>query len=61
MYVNGKTISVETLPGKGEERRKRMVEGVNSSMIHLINCRNICKCHNVHSASKTRKKEIEND
>jgi hypothetical protein len=24
-----------------------MVEGVNSSMIYVIYCKNLCKCHNV--------------
>jgi hypothetical protein len=33
MYVNGKMIPVETIPGMGEGRQRRMVEGVNSSMI----------------------------
>jgi hypothetical protein len=39
-----------------------MVEGVNSSMIHLIHCKNFCKCHSVPLPSTTiflkkRKKE----
>jgi hypothetical protein len=34
-----------------------MVEGVNSSMIYLIHCKNFYKCHNVHSPSPTIKKE----
>jgi hypothetical protein len=35
------TVTVETLP------RRRMVEGVNSSMIYLMYYKNLCKCHNV--------------
>jgi hypothetical protein len=27
---------VETIPGMGEEEKRRMVEGVNSSMIYLL-------------------------
>jgi hypothetical protein len=49
MYVNAKIIPVET----GE-----VVEG-NSSMIHLIHCKNLCKCYNVPVSSiikKIRKK-----
>jgi hypothetical protein len=34
MYVNGKMIPVETIPGKGEGKYGRMVEGIN--MIYLI-------------------------
>jgi hypothetical protein len=26
---------------------KRAAEGVNSSMIYLIHCKNLCKCYNV--------------
>jgi hypothetical protein len=33
-----------------------MVEGVNSSMIYLIYCKNFCKCHNVPSFNTTIKK-----
>jgi hypothetical protein len=40
-------IPVETTPGIGEGRRRRMVEEVNSCMIYLIHCDNLCKCHNV--------------
>jgi hypothetical protein len=36
MYVNAKMIPVETVP----------VEGVNSSVIYLIHCKNHCKCYN---------------
>jgi hypothetical protein len=47
MYVNGKMIPIEIIPGIGEEAKRRMVEGVNASMMYLINCANFCKCHNV--------------
>jgi hypothetical protein len=53
MYVNGKIILVETIPGMG---RGRMVEGVNSSMIYLIHCKNLCKCYNVPPPSTTTTK-----
>jgi hypothetical protein len=43
MYVNGSDI-VETIPGMGE---RRMMEGVNSSIISMIYCKNLCTCHNV--------------
>jgi hypothetical protein len=47
MYVNGKKmIPVETILGMGGRWIKKM-EGVNSSMIYLIYCKNFCKCHNV--------------
>jgi hypothetical protein len=47
MYINGKMISVETISGMGEVGRRRMVKGVNSSMIYLMYCKNFCKWHNV--------------
>jgi hypothetical protein len=34
MYLNAKKIPVETIPGMGVQRR--VIEGVNSSMIYLI-------------------------
>jgi hypothetical protein len=35
-----------------------MMEGVNSNMIYLIYCKNICKCHNVpHPAQQLKKKK----
>jgi hypothetical protein len=46
MYVNVKMIPVETAPGiRGEEYRRAVK--VNSSMIYLIHCKNLCKYHNV--------------
>jgi hypothetical protein len=41
MYINGKMIPVETIPGTG---KGRTMEGVNSTMIY---CKNFGKCHNV--------------
>jgi hypothetical protein len=43
MYVNAKMIPFETTPGMEGEG----VEGVNSCMVYLIHCKNLCKCHNV--------------
>jgi hypothetical protein len=42
-----KMISVETTPGMGEGEIKENDGGVNSTTIYLINCKNLCKCHNV--------------
>jgi ssDNA-binding Zn-finger/Zn-ribbon topoisomerase 1 len=36
---------------------RRMVEGVNPSMIYLIHCNNFCKCHSVPPPSTIIKKE----
>jgi hypothetical protein len=36
-----------------------MVEGVNSSMIYLIYCKNFCKCHNIFPSSTTINFKIE--
>jgi hypothetical protein len=44
MYVNGKLIPVQTIPGMGVGGYRKMMEGANSSMIY---CKNFCKCHNV--------------
>jgi hypothetical protein len=45
---------VETIPGMGE--------GVNSSIVYLIYCKNFCKCHNVPPPSTAikKKKKIKN-
>jgi hypothetical protein len=56
MYVNGKMIPVETTPGMGDGEIKENGEGVNSSMIQLIHCKNFCKCHNVTSAQQQQQK-----
>jgi hypothetical protein len=44
MYANGKMITVETILQMGRGIIRRMVEGVNSSIIHS---KNFYKCHNV--------------
>jgi hypothetical protein len=36
-------------------RIKENVEEVNSTMIYLIHCKNLCKCHNVLPLSTTIK------
>jgi hypothetical protein len=52
-------IPVETVPGSLGGRRKEINGGgVNSSMIHLIHCKNICKCHNVPPPRTKINKEI---
>jgi hypothetical protein len=49
-----KTVSVENIPGmEGWGERRRMVEGVSSSMKILIYYKNFCKCQNVPPASTT--------
>jgi hypothetical protein len=53
MYANGKIRPVEIIPGGIKEND----EGVNSSMIYLIHCKNICKWHNVPPPSTTIKKK----
>jgi hypothetical protein len=54
MKINRKKIPVETV-SQMRGRRLRMVEGVSSSMIYLIYCKNLCKCHNVPPPSITIK------
>jgi hypothetical protein len=46
-------IPVEIVPGIGGGGLKRAVEGVNLSIIYLICCKNICKCHNAPPCSTT--------
>jgi hypothetical protein len=54
MYVNAKMISVEIIPGIGDRREIIVVvEGVNSSMMYLVHCKNLCKWPNVHPPSTT--------
>jgi hypothetical protein len=55
MYVNAKMIPVETVPGIRQERMKESSEGVNSSMICLIHCKNLCKHYSVPPPSITIK------
>jgi hypothetical protein len=40
-------ILVETIPGIGGRGIKEEVEGLNSSLMYLIHCEILCKCHNV--------------
>jgi hypothetical protein len=47
MYINAKMIPAETVPGIRVGGWKRAEEGVNSSVIYLIHCKNLCKCYNV--------------
>jgi hypothetical protein len=47
MYINGKMIYVETIPGMGGWGIKENGGGVNSNMIFLIYCKNFYECHNV--------------
>jgi hypothetical protein len=47
MSVNGKMISVETVPGMGGGKLKENTGGVNSSVVYVIYCTDFCKCHNV--------------
>jgi hypothetical protein len=39
MYVKGKMRSVDAVPGMGEGRQRRMMEGVNSTIKY---CKNFC-------------------
>jgi hypothetical protein len=54
MYVNVKMIPVETVPELGEWGGNRAVEEVNSSIIYLIHCKNLCKCYTVPPPSRTK-------
>jgi hypothetical protein len=45
MYINAKMRSVETIPGIRGGGYKGEQGGVNSSVIYLIHCQNLCKCH----------------
>jgi hypothetical protein len=57
MYINAKMIAVETVPGNGGGGWKRAVERMNSNVIYLIHCKNLCKCNTVPPPSTTIKKE----
>jgi hypothetical protein len=46
VYVNAKMISVKSVPGIGGGE-KESSEEMNSSIIYLVHCKNLCKCHNV--------------
>jgi acyl CoA:acetate/3-ketoacid CoA transferase beta subunit len=60
MYVNAKMIPVENVPGMGGIKQRG--GGVNSSMIYLIHCKKLYKCHNVppYTPSTTIKKKKNN-
>jgi hypothetical protein len=56
MYVKGKMTPVETIPEMEGGGIKEGSGGVNSSMIDLLHCKNLCKCHNVpHQAQQLKK------
>jgi hypothetical protein len=57
MYVKGKMRSVDAVPGMGEGRQRRMMEGVNSTMIYLIYCKKFCKCHNLPPVTTIKKRK----
>jgi hypothetical protein len=57
MYVNGKMMPVETIPGMDGGCKRRMVKGVNSSMIYMMHCKDICKYHNVPPTQQLKKKK----
>jgi hypothetical protein len=47
-HVNAKMILLKLFQESGEGTWKRAVEGINSSMIYMIHCKNLCKkCYNV--------------
>jgi hypothetical protein len=52
--VNGKMGHVEIIPGMGTGEIKEHDGGVNSTMVHLIYCKNFCKCHNAPPANKKK-------
>jgi hypothetical protein len=55
-----KILPIETVLGMVVgEGLGRMMEGMNSSLIYLTYCKNICKCHNVPPPSiiKNEKKQ----
>jgi hypothetical protein len=56
-------ILVETVPGARGVRIKEnplswIEDGVNSNMICVIHCKNLCKCHNVCTPNTTIKGKI---
>jgi hypothetical protein len=48
-------IPGETIPEKGDRGLKEIIEGVNSSKMYFIHCKNFCKCHNAPPPSTTIK------
>jgi hypothetical protein len=56
-YARGPGFNSQHPPTKRSYYKEKM-EGVNSSMIYLIYCKNVCKCHNVPLPSTIKKKII---
>jgi hypothetical protein len=53
-------IPVETTPGIGVERNEgEWLRKMNSCMIYLIHCNNLCKCHSVPPPITTTKEKKE--
>jgi hypothetical protein len=50
-------IPVETTPGIRVGGIKENIEEVNSYLICLMHCKNLCKCHNVPLLSTKTKEE----
>jgi hypothetical protein len=55
MHVNAKMIPVESITGMGEREWRRVLEEINSNIICLRHCKNLCRCHNVPPPSTTIK------
>jgi hypothetical protein len=52
VYVNAKTVLVETILAMGEEGIKESGGGDEFKYYYLIHCKNCCKCHNVPHPAK---------
>jgi hypothetical protein len=58
VYVNANMIPVETVPGiRGGGAKGEWWRGRNSSLIYLIHCKNLCKCHSVPPPSTSVKEK----
>jgi hypothetical protein len=57
--MNAKMILVASIPGIGGGGVKKNSERVNMSMIYLIHCKNLCKCHSVPPGSIAKGKKEE--
>jgi hypothetical protein len=53
MYVNAKTINVETVPGNREGRMKERRGRGELKYIYLLHCKIFCKSYNVPPPSTT--------
>jgi hypothetical protein len=53
MYVNPKMTPVEAVPGIRRREMRERRGGVNSTMIYLIHCKNLCKCYHVPTPIRT--------